>query len=75
MRSASDSSNQDLNKQIEILGDTMGVNFDPYPKISVLLTIRKNWYSLIPPNALPPINKQGKLTIEFTIQRTARWRA
>lgn len=54
---------------IEILSDTMGVDFTPYLSKEVLPHIRQNWYNLIPEVARPPIMKKGKLAIEFAITK------
>ena len=42
----------------------MGVDFGPYLALIVKI-VRKNWYTLIPPTAYPPISRQGKVSIEF----------
>ena len=52
---------------IEILTDTMGVDFKPYLQQVVLPTVRKNWYNWIPESARAPLMKKGKVTIEFAI--------
>jgi TonB family protein len=51
---------------IEVLTDTMGVDFKPYLH-KVLKDVRKNWYNLIPEEARAPLMKKGKVTIEFAI--------
>ncbi|HXR17831.1 MAG TPA: TonB C-terminal domain-containing protein [Terriglobales bacterium] len=51
---------------LEVLTDTMGVDFGPYLQ-RVLHDVRQNWYNLIPESAKAPIMKKGKLTIEFAI--------
>jgi TonB family protein len=51
---------------LEILTDTMGVDFGPYLQ-RVLHDVRSNWYGLIPESARAPIMKKGKVTIEFAI--------
>jgi TonB family protein len=51
---------------IEILTDTMGVDFGPYLQ-RVLHDIRMNWYNLIPKSAHAPMMKKGRVTIEFAI--------
>ncbi len=51
---------------VEVLTDTQGVDFGPYLS-RVLDSIRKNWYSLIPPEARAPELKTGKVAIEFAI--------
>jgi TonB family protein len=51
---------------IEVLTDTMGVDFKPYVH-KVLKDVRKNWYNLIPEEARVPLMKKGMVTIEFAI--------
>jgi TonB family protein len=51
---------------VEILSDTMGVDFGPYLQ-RVLHDIKMNWYNQIPEEARAPILKKGKLSIEFAI--------
>jgi len=51
---------------LEILSDTMGVDFGPYLQ-RVLHDVKVNWYNLIPESARAPIMKKGKVTIEFAI--------
>jgi len=55
----------------EILTDTMGVDFAPY-LTRILQTIRQNWINALPESAYPPIWKQGKTSIEFTILRNGQ---
>jgi TonB family protein len=50
----------------EILTDTLGVDFGPY-LTRVVQVVKANWYNIMPPSVFPPIRKQGKLAIEFTI--------
>lgn len=57
--------------QLDILSDTMGVDFGPYLS-RVLQNVRTNWYTLIPEVARPPIMKQGKVSIEFAITKEGR---
>jgi outer membrane biosynthesis protein TonB len=52
--------------QMEVLSDTMGVDFGPYLE-RVLHDVKQNWYLLIPEVARPPIMKKGKVAIEFAI--------
>ena len=51
---------------LEILSDTMGVDFGPYLQ-RVLHDVRLNWYTLIPEVARPPLMKKGKVSIQFVI--------
>lgn len=51
---------------LEILSDTMGVDFGPY-LARVLHDVRLNWYNIIPEVARPPLMKKGKVSIQFAI--------
>jgi len=53
---------------LEILTDTMGVDFGPY-LARVLHDVRQNWYNLIPEAARPPLMKKGKVSIQFAIMK------
>jgi outer membrane biosynthesis protein TonB len=60
------SAHSGLNSQVEILSDTLGVDFGPY--IKRLLRILYNaWVPLIPEETRPPLNKEGSTLIRFTI--------
>jgi len=54
--------------QLDVLSDTMGVDFGPYLS-RVLQNVRQNWYNLIPDSARAPIMKKGKVAIEFAITK------
>jgi TonB family protein len=56
---------------LDILSDTMGVDFGPYLQ-RVLHDVRTNWYTLIPEVARAPMLKKGKVAIEFAITRDGR---
>lgn len=56
---------------VEVLSDTMGVDFGPYIK-KLLRLIRDAWYPLIPEECYPPLNKEGKTLIRFTIEPNGR---
>lgn len=60
--------NTNMRGDVEILSDTMGVDFGPY-LARVLYVIKKNWYNLIPEVARPPLMKKGKLIIQFAIMK------
>lgn len=60
--------NTNMRGDVEILSDTMGVDFGPYLE-RVLYVIKKNWYNLIPEVARPPLMKKGKLIIQFAIMK------
>lgn len=57
---------QGLNTGVDVLSDTMGVNFGPY-LTRILREIKATWLPLIPEEARPPLNKQGETLIRFTI--------
>lgn len=51
---------------LEVLSDTQGVDFGPYLS-RVVSSVRRNWYTLIPEEAMPPLNRTGRVIIEFSI--------
>jgi TonB family protein len=53
---------------LEIMSDTMGVDFGPYLQ-RVLQNVKRNWYLLIPEVARPPLMKRGRVSIEFAITK------
>jgi TonB family protein len=53
---------------MEVLSDTMGVDFGPYLS-RVLHDVRMNWYNLIPEVARAPLMKRGRVSIEFAITK------
>ncbi|MCI0353246.1 MAG: TonB C-terminal domain-containing protein [Acidobacteriales bacterium] len=55
-----------LRSDIDVMSDTMGVDFGPY-LARILHTVRENWINLIPEVARAPLMKQGKVSIEFAI--------
>jgi len=57
---------QGLNTGVDILSDTMGVDFNPYLH-RILHDIYVTWLPLIPEEARPPLNKQGETLIRFSI--------
>jgi len=57
--------------QLDVLSDTMGVDFGPYLN-RVLHDVRQNWYNLIPEVARAPLMKKGKVSIEFAIMKDGR---
>jgi hypothetical protein len=50
-----------VRSDLEILSNTMGVNFAPYLQ-RVLHEVRRNWYTLIPEVARAPLMKKGKVS-------------
>jgi TonB family protein len=57
-----------VQSHLDILSDTMGVDFGPY-LTRVLHLVRINWYNLIPEVARAPLMKKGKVSVEFAITR------
>jgi TonB family protein len=51
---------------VDILSDTLGVNFGPYIQ-RVIYDTKRAWYPIIPAIAQPPISKQGRVLIRFKI--------
>ena len=56
---------------IDVLSDTMGVDFGPYLQ-RVLKTVKQNWYHLSPPAARAPKMMRGTVSIEFAILKTGK---
>src|SRR2546423_8312283 len=56
---------------VEILSDTMGVDFGPYLE-RVKFAIQTHWDSLIPQVAQRPMMKKGKLGIQFAILKDGK---
>jgi len=63
------SPNTNAQGAVDILSDTLGVDFGPYLS-RVLEDVRRNWYNLIPEEARSPLFKQGKLQIQFVINKS-----
>ncbi|HEY3989337.1 MAG TPA: TonB family protein [Acidobacteriaceae bacterium] len=57
-----------VNAGADILSDTMGVDFGPYMQRVIAATYR-SWIPLIPESARPPLDKSGKVGIEFVIAK------
>ena len=51
---------------VEVLSDTMGVDFGPYLR-QVVQATQSSWDLLIPEAARPPLLKKGKVAIQFII--------
>ncbi|HUS19319.1 MAG TPA: TonB family protein [Terriglobales bacterium] len=62
------SPNTQVRSDIDVLSDTMGVDFGPYLQ-RVLQSVRANWYNLIPEVARPPLLKRGTVAVEFVITK------
>lgn len=56
---------------MEILSDTMGVDFAPY-LARVKQAVQQNWWNIIPEIARPPMMKQGRVIIEFVIMKNGQ---
>jgi len=52
--------------RVDILSDTMGVDFGPYMQ-RVIFDTKRAWYPIIPEAAQPPLLKQGVVAIRFKI--------
>jgi TonB family protein len=55
-----------INGGVDILSDTLGVDFGPYLQ-RVIYDTERAWYPIIPEAAQPPLNKQGRVLIRFKI--------
>jgi TonB family protein len=62
------SPNTNAQGAVDILSDTLGVDFGPY-LARILEDVRRNWYNLIPEEARSPLFKQGNLAIQFVIDK------
>jgi TonB family protein len=51
---------------VDVLSDTLGVDFGPYIQ-RVIYDTKRAWYPIIPEVAQPPISKQGRVLIRFKI--------
>jgi TonB family protein len=56
---------------LEVLEDTMGVDFSSYTQM-LITTVRPNWHKLIPRKAQAPEMKKGKVSIGFAIQQNGK---
>ena len=65
------SSSAGMGSPVEILSDTMGVDFGPYLH-QVVHAVKQNWYKIIPPSASAPLLKKGKVSIEFSILKNGQ---
>lgn len=55
-----------MQNDVEILSDTMGVDFGPYLR-QVIQATQSSWDNLIPEAARPPLLKKGRVAIQFII--------
>jgi TonB family protein len=60
------SQHQAMQAGVDVLSDTMGVDFGPYVQRLIAATYR-SWIPLIPESARPPLDKQGKVGVRFKI--------
>lgn len=51
---------------VQVLSDTMGWDYGPYLQ-RVIADTKRAWYPIIPEEARPPLDKQGKVLIRFKI--------
>jgi TonB family protein len=56
----------DTQGNLEILSDTMGVDFGPYLR-RLKLTVQDHWDQIMPQSAMPPEMKKGVVVLEFAI--------
>ncbi|HEU4416650.1 MAG TPA: energy transducer TonB, partial [Candidatus Angelobacter sp.] len=63
--------NTDRHEGMEILSDTMGVDFGSYMK-RLHYTVQNHWDPLIPESAMPPVMKKGVVVIEFSISKDGK---
>ncbi len=61
----------DKRGDLEILSDTLGVDFGPYMR-RLRQTVQEHWDPLIPQSAMPPEMKKGTVIIEFAILKDGR---
>ena len=60
-----------MSGNVEILSDTMGVDFGPYLRPAIY-EIKRHWYDLMPEVARPPILKSGIVIVEFAITKDGK---
>ncbi len=56
---------------VEVLSDTMGVDFSPYLQ-PMLKNVKQNWYRLSPPIARAPRMLPGEVAISFAILKSGK---
>jgi TonB family protein len=61
----------DTRGNLEILSDTMGVDFGPYMQ-RLRRAVQEHWDPLIPQSAMPPEMKRGTVIIEFAILKDGK---
>ena len=61
----------DTRGNLEILSDTMGVDFGPYMR-RLRQAVQEHWDPLIPQSAMPPEMKRGTVVIEFAILKDGK---
>jgi len=62
------SPNSSAKSDIDVLTDTLGVDFGPYLS-RVIEEIRQSWYGLMPESVIYPPHIKGKVTLQFVIQK------
>lgn len=53
---------------LEIVSDTLGVDFAPYLS-RMHVQVYDNWFRVMPESVFPPLRKKGMVTLEFTIMK------
>lgn len=53
---------------VEILSNTMGVDFRHYTK-GIVKRVRQHWYKVMPQVAGPPVSKRGVVAVEFVVEK------
>jgi hypothetical protein len=56
---------------VEILSNTIGVNFRHYTE-GIVKRVRKHWYKVMPEVVRPPVSKRGVVAIEFAVEKDGR---
>jgi hypothetical protein len=66
MGAGEDSQHPGMNGGVDVLSDTLGIDFGPYIQ-RVIYDTKRAWYPIIPEAARPPLDKQGVVGISFRI--------
>src|SRR5207253_11350319 len=61
-------SQTDCYRAVEILSNTMGVDFRHYSE-HIVQRVRQHWYKVMPEVARPPVSKKGVVALEFGIEK------
>jgi TonB family protein len=55
--------------EMEVLSDSMGLDFTNYLRVEVLPNIRQNWRRVLDKNGFSPVGERKSVAIDFTILR------